>query len=292
MADKRIARVFVRRTQYTPSDDLVFFEPPGMLVPEVDEVHISCLFTWDKPKAEMLAHFWKRVAPVRVGGPAYGNEGGGGDEFTPGLYIAEGNTFSSRGCVRKCKYCMVPCQEGSLRELNTIHSGSKLMDNNLLACSRSHIEKVFDMLETQKGVILSGGLDARLLEKWHAERIAKLNLRNIATAYDSMGVGKSVENALEILHEAGIPHGKIHCFVLGGFFDNDTPEKAEKRCRSVLLWGATATAMYYRGPDEMEKKWKSKEWQKWVTRWSNQRAIYSRAKRDGIPTYQDTLKCK
>lgn len=43
----KIARVFPRVTKATPKDEYTFFteEPPLLIMPEVDEVHISCTFT-------------------------------------------------------------------------------------------------------------------------------------------------------------------------------------------------------------------------------------------------------
>ena len=284
---KRIARVFVRKTQYTPTDELCFFGRAGFFTPEVDEVHVSCLFSWDRKKAEELAKSWKRVAPVRVGGPAYPGTDDGG--FEPGKYVRDGYTFTSRGCIRKCPFCLVHSQEGGIRELSVIHPGNKLMDNNLLACSRGHVESVFDMLDGQKDVMLMGGLDVRLLEEWHVDRLAKLRLRNVAIAYDMEGVEESLERSLVLLHGGGVPHGKIHCFVLGGFFGWDTPEKAEERCRLVLRLGATPTAMTYRHSNDFSPR-KSSEWRKWAIRWSWQKGIYAMAKREGILTYQETLR--
>lgn len=69
----KIARVFPRKTAATPYDDLVFFDSPLMLsLPEIDEVHISVAFTYDRRKAEDLAFQWEIVGvPVKIGGPAY-----------------------------------------------------------------------------------------------------------------------------------------------------------------------------------------------------------------------------
>ena len=53
----KIARVFPRKTAATPDDPLAFFGPPPMLaLPEIDEVHVSVTFTYDRPKAEALAY--------------------------------------------------------------------------------------------------------------------------------------------------------------------------------------------------------------------------------------------
>lgn len=283
---KKIARVFVRKTQYTPEDNLVFFDRPGLFPPEIDEVHVSCLFTWDKPKAERLAQQWSRVAPVKIGGPAYENCGSGSREFIPGMYLRPGYTITSRGCIRKCPFCFVYNQEGPIKEFS-IHPGSWLMDNNLLACSEGHIRKVFSMLRKQKGQVkLLGGLDIRLLKSWHVELISQLKLLNVSIAYDMPNVEDALVEGLYILHDGGISHGVIRCFVLAGFFDWDTPQKAEERCRFVLKYGATPCAMFYRGPDEIRER-KPKEWSKWAVRWAWQPGIYAMAKRENIPTYQE-----
>ena len=68
----RIIRVFVRKTSYTPTDELAFVGMPPMreLIPDHDEVHVSCVFTWDMDEAENLAFQWEAVTdkPVKLGG--------------------------------------------------------------------------------------------------------------------------------------------------------------------------------------------------------------------------------
>lgn len=70
---KRIARVFPRKTNATPDDELSFIGtgPPLLAMPEIDEVHVSVAFTWDLPAAEWLAEQWLAAGvPVKLGGPA------------------------------------------------------------------------------------------------------------------------------------------------------------------------------------------------------------------------------
>lgn len=257
-----------------------------MLVPEVDEVHVSCLFTWDKLKAEKLAEAWSRVGSVRLGGPAYSVDGSGAGEFVPGRFLREGYTITSRGCIRKCPFCFVHLQEGNIRELKTVHPGPWVMDNNLLACSRGHVERVFTMLLGQRNVKFLGGLDVRLLKEWHVGWLSRMKLSNVSIAYDMPGVGDDLVRSLGLLHDGCVSHGVIRCFVLAGFFSWDTVVKAEERCRFVLQLGATPCAMYYRGPDDFRHR-KPPEWAAWAKRWSWQPGIYAMAKREGIPTYQD-----
>ena len=146
----RILRVFVRRTSYTPTDELAFVGPPPFaeMIPEHDEVHVSCTFTWDMDEAEDLAFQWEGATnkPVKLGGPAYHSPA---DDFTPGLYVRKGIIFTSRGCNNNCPWCGVRQIEGKLREMPTCE-GNILQDNNFLQCSRQHKDKVFNMLRSQR----------------------------------------------------------------------------------------------------------------------------------------------
>ena len=113
-----ILRVFVRKTSYTPDDEMAFVGMPPMpcFIPDHDEVHVSCVFTWDMDEAEELAYQWESVTnkPVKLGGPAYNSPC---EDFTPGLYIRKGIIFTSRGCNNNCPWCGVRKIEGKLREL-------------------------------------------------------------------------------------------------------------------------------------------------------------------------------
>ena len=118
---KRIARVFPRKTNASPDDSLCFFgAPPDEL--DVDEVHISWVFSYDDQIVDKLAEQWRHVAPVKIGGPANGDRG---EEFTPGLYLKKGYTITSRGCPNKCWFCDVHKREGTIRELK-INTGNNL----------------------------------------------------------------------------------------------------------------------------------------------------------------------
>jgi hypothetical protein len=95
MINKRIIRVFPRRTSHTPTDELAFVGEPPLDRPKADEVHISVAFTWDKPKAEHLKQAWSQYyTTVKVDGPAYNNPG---DGFISGMYLKQGITTCSRG---------------------------------------------------------------------------------------------------------------------------------------------------------------------------------------------------
>jgi hypothetical protein len=73
----KIIKVFPRKTKATPNDEGVRINMLPGLFDEADEIHISVTFTWDLPRAEWLAKQWRSVAPVKIGGPATGERGGG-----------------------------------------------------------------------------------------------------------------------------------------------------------------------------------------------------------------------
>ena len=181
-----IARVFPRRTKATPDDPLAFIgePPPRIILPEIDEVHVSVAFTYDMPVAEWLAHQWEVVGvPVKMGGPAFNEPGG---EFVPGRYLKHGYVITSRGCPNRCPHCAVPVREGyTLREL-PIRDGFNVLDDNLLACSEKHIREVFEMLKRQaEKPVFTGGLEAKLLQPWHVDLLREAKTERMYFAYDT-----------------------------------------------------------------------------------------------------------
>lgn len=131
----KIIRVFPKRTSYTPEDEYVFIGMPPMkeFIPEHDEVHISCTFTWDKEYCKELAYQWEGQTskPVKLGGPAFGSPS---QDFIQGMYIKSNIIFTTRGCNNNCPWCIVPKLEGKLKEL-PICQGNWIQDNNFLQAS-------------------------------------------------------------------------------------------------------------------------------------------------------------
>jgi hypothetical protein len=267
----KIARVFPRRTSATPDDDLAFIGDPPLFLPDVDEVHISCAFTWDVNEANRLYRAWQAQGyKVRIGGPAFGSPAG---EFTPGLYLKEGLTMTSRGCIRRCPFCFVPQREGTLRLL-PIQPGWDIMDNNLLACPREHIEAVLDMLEAQpKPARFTGGIDSRLCQEWFAQRLGGMRVQILYTAFDQPAEQPYVERTVAMLRSAGLTQRQVGCYVLVGSA-GDTLAAAEERLEWVFRTGGTPFAMYYR-PAEDRRTRIPQDWSRFVRRWNRPALIFS-----------------
>lgn len=273
---KRIIRVFPTQTSQTPLDDYTFFDgPEHFWIPEHDEVHVSCVFTWDKKRAEFLAEAWTGKAPVKIGGPAYDDCGG---EFMPGLYTRLGITHTSRGCPNNCKFCFVPKREGRIREL-PIAQGNEIQDNNFLACSKEHRRKVYDMLRTQKQIRFVGGLEATRLTDWDIEEMRKLRIKELWLACDSDGHINTIIKTIAKLVKAGFVNkkgeparDKIRCYALIG----DDMDKNEARLRTLYNNGALPFAQLYQPENKIEY---TSDWKKFATTWSRPAATESHMKK-------------
>lgn len=271
----RLIRVFPRRTQATPDDALAYFGPPDLFA-EADEVHVSVAFTYDKPYAERLAEQWRHVASVKVGGVAYGDRGA---EFVPGRYIKPGYIFTSRGCPRRCWFCSVWKRDPVPRLLPVI-DGWNILDDNLLACPREHVEAVFAMLRKQgRPVTFTGGLEALSLQDYQVELLASLSPKpRMYFAYDPGDEFETLEHAARRLLAAGFTAAshRMLAYVLIGY-PKDTFAAATLRLQQMLSIGFTPYAMLWRPETPSQEKWRPDDaWRGFQRRWVRPTIIHAR----------------
>jgi hypothetical protein len=239
---------------------------------DIDEVHISVTFTWDLPEAERLSHAWRRVAPVKIGGPATGMRG---EEFIPGRYLKPGYVITSRGCPNRCWFCVASRREGNeMRELPVV-AGYNILDSNLFACNENHIRHVFQMLNLQKErAVFTGGIEAERLEPWHVDLFKDLRPKRIYLAYDTPDDLPPLEEAMRLFRASEYAsRNTLHCYVLIGY-PGDTFEAAEKRLATVVSLGMTPMAMLYR--DKVGAT--TREWRRFQRAWARPVAIFATAR--------------
>lgn len=273
----KLIRVFPRRTKATPDDELARFEPPG-LFDEADEVHVDCTFTYDKPKAEWLAEQWNRVAPVKIGGVAYGDRGA---EFVPGKYIKVGYVFTSRGCPRRCWFCSV-WKRDPVARLLPIQDGWNILDDNLLACPETHVRMVFAMLHRQRRQVeFTGGLEALALQDYQVELLAGLKPRpRMFFAYDPGDAFETLAHAAKRLLAAGFTarSHNLRCYVLIGY-PKDTFTLATKRLTDILNLGFTPMAMLWKPETPAAMKYDPHDsWKPFQRSWARPAAIHARVR--------------
>lgn len=274
-----IIRVFPARTSYTPDDNMVRIGAQTLNLPPHDEIHISCLFTWDMDYCEYLRDQYQAVTdkPVLLGGPAYNSPCG---KHIPGFYTKKGIIFTSRGCNNNCSFCIVPKREGKLIEL-PIKPGNIINDNNLLQCSNEHQTKLFAMLHTQKAIEFKGGLEANQMTDWFAVQLAELQaehrLKSIWFACDTDAALIPLSNALAILRKNGfnVNRNNTYCYAL--CYGSDM-QAEEKRLQAIYKLGAMPFAMLYQ-PFSRIKQSYSSDIKSWARQWQRPACIKAHMER-------------
>ena len=202
---------------------------------EDSTAHLSVVFSWQMQKAYQRAVWYRSLGyHVKAGGPAVAIQPDfladiaecGGDSYNAIKRHNPDACFTTRGCIRRCAFCAVPKTEGAFRELKNINLSPIVCDNNFLASSRRHFDFVVDGLKAFKNVDFNQGLDARLLTKYHTDRLAELDMHVVRLAWDNIRDERQFMQAFETLRGAGFPASKIRVYVLIGF--NDTPEDSYK----------------------------------------------------------------
>jgi len=152
-------------------------------------------------------------------------------------------TRTTVGCIRKCSFCAVPITEGDFQELEDWPDLPVICDNNLLAASQAHFDKVCDRLEKHTWCDFNQGLDARLLTDYHAERIGRLRGAIVRLALDHSSTIAQWCNAWNTLRKYKVAKSRIRTYVLCGFKDN--PHDAWARCEIAEHDGGMALPQWY-----------------------------------------------
>ena len=159
-----------------------------------DKLYAACVFDWNRKTAAALASLG-----VEVGGSGYNF-----NKILPGyiekicpdysLYhiMDTAYGFLTRGCPRRCKFCIVGLKEGiqsrEVAKLDSFWHGQKnikLLDPNLLACpNKGYLLR--QLIDSGAWVDFTQGLDIRLLDKYTAEYLNNIKLKNLHFAWDNI----------------------------------------------------------------------------------------------------------
>lgn len=159
--------------------------------------------------------------------------------------------FITRGCVRKCPWCIVPQKEGYIKpneDISHILGNKKkaiLMDNNILASDYgiSQLEKIVDL---KCKVDFNQGLDSRLVTDDVAKLLSKIKwIEHIRFACDDMAAIPPLLEAINKLNRYGIKNYRIFVYLLV----QDVNE-ANKRIEILKPLGIKPFAQPYRDFDK------------------------------------------
>lgn len=176
--------------------------------------------------------------------------------------------FLTRGCIRRCPWCIVPVKEGDIRPAATWQEIKRpdsrkiiFMDNNVLACSHG-LEQIGKMGNKPIWVDFNQGLDARLITREAAGMLARLRwIRFIRMSCDTMEMVQVVEQAAARLKEAGAAGWRLWCYVLV-----QDVEEAHERVMALDRLGITTFAQPYIDFEGGEPTKKQKHFANWVNR--------------------------
>lgn len=226
-----------------------------------DTTYISIPFTWNLPaiKQELIQKDFLRKKRIVIGGPALKLIPNFFDDM-PEIIVKQHyagalqkvNKLATRttlGCPNSCGFCAVPQIEGQFHELNDWPNFPILCDNNLLAASKNHFDKVCDALLKHDFCDFNQGLDARRLTDYHAARLADLPRATVRLALDSMSQKDIWDCAIDKLLSAGFPKYRIRSYVLIAF--RSDPEDSWARCKHVNNRGIMPCPQWYHPLDAM-----------------------------------------
>lgn len=248
----------------------------GFDISDPDEVYISCIFSNNGEQARGIATLYPG-ASVHLGGSGINNDHLPVmmQKVMPNYSLYPENKksigFTTRGCIRGCKFCIVPQKEGKLhrwQHISEFHNPEfksvMCLDNNMIADPEWFFINTDFILENNLKWNPIQGLDIRLLTPEIAERVKETKLDGcLHFAFDNVQDEKAVLDGIGILRDAGINlKHDVQFYVLVGF--NSTVEEDKYRCRLLKKMGTNAFVMQYQ----------RNAWTRKLAWWANRKWVY------------------
>ncbi len=258
---------------------------------EPDLIYVTSLFTWAWDKVWEVIRYYRFHFPkskIILGGiyasilPDHAALSGAHiihvglidelEEILPAYdLIPEWKTsifFASRGCVRRCSFCIVPKLEGRIKSqmsnlskfVSPKHKQAILWDNNILATP--NFEKIAkELIELKIWVDFNQGLDARLVNYDNAVLLKQIKQKMLHLAYDKKAAKHGVKKAIDILKETGFRGKRIIFYTL--YNHRDDPDDFFRRVKELLLWGVVSYPMRFEPLNSLQKnQYVSPNWSK------------------------------
>lgn len=246
-------------------DEIVWNWPIYAL--QADKIYISCVFTWNRGKIT----WYERKSfkdKVFIGGSGYDLHVRLPDEIES-IKPKINYGFTTRGCIRKCKFCVVPEKEGKIQVIGDIYDlwdgKSKdivIMDNNILA-SGEHFDLICKQIKKEKlRVDFNQGLDCRLMNDETAQILKGIRHIEYRFSFDTLQVEKDFKKVVALFDKYEL--GKSMWYVIVGF--DTTIEEDLYRLNMIRASGHDA---YVQRFNKKEKVYIP------LARWANQHNVFS-----------------
>lgn len=194
-------------------------------------------------------------------------------------------SFASRGCPRKCPYCLVPIHEPEFiyrvenlaDQIDLSRRDLMLCDNNILASNKlpEIVEELVGLgfgessKRNARRVDLNQGVDARLFTMEKAKLLRRLNLRPLRFALDSVENCDAFESSVENAVNAGFK--QMSAYLLYNYYhpvtgEGDKPDDLFKRLNLIKRLNAKYSLRIYSFPmryiplTARDRKYSSPKW--------------------------------
>lgn len=262
--DSRIPNIALKKVEryhLDRGDDVEWNIP--LMIPEMDKVYVSCVFTKNRAEAEEYASYDN----VSIGGSGWDLK----TELPPEIEAVTPHInlgFTSRGCIRKCPWCIVPEKEGKIRAVgdlldlwDTKGRVVTVLDNNIMALPE-HFETICKQaMQLKIKIDFNQGLDYRFLTSLFIYLLKRVTVAEPYFAFDNPAEFRAVDKAITLLQQNGMK--RTVWFVLVGF---DTTLKQDlERLNHLKERGQRAYVMRY----SRDRKYIP------LARWANQRNMFA-----------------
>ena len=182
--------------------------------------------------------------------------------------------FITRGCIRKCPFCIVPEKEGKiyfnapLEEFCHDQENVMLLDNNFLAYSK-HMKVLEKLVTSGKRIDFNQGLDIRLINEENAALLSQLKRWDgyrLRFSIDHPDLLPIVDKQLDLLNAAGINNSQLQFYVLIGY--NTTQKEDLARVHFLYSRGCAIFVMPYNPFCKYNKsfaRWVNRYFYKYIT---------------------------
>ena len=233
----------------------------GSMTGKPDLIFISCVFTQNKENAYSVGAYYPDTKKIYGGtGVDKNNRVSFFSHEYPDYSLYPDCDYSlgfmTRGCFRKCPWCVVPKKEGMIRKQSPLsefdnpdYKKIMLLDNNLLACP-DHISLLDELIDSKKKVCITQANDIRLITEENA--VALQSMRSYDTrfknkryyfSWDTPAIEKQVIKGIETLLDSGVKANQLQFYVLINF--NTDYYEDKHRIETLLSLGCRPYVMLY-----------------------------------------------
>lgn len=201
--------------------------------------------------------------------------------------------FLTRGCPNKCKWCVVPKKEGSLKPYMDVDEiaidGRKnlvLMDNNILA-SDYGLEQIEKIIKKGYRVDFNQAMDARLVTDEIAQMLAKVRwLNQIRFGCDTHAQIEHCRRAMELVNKYKKKPAYYLLYTMIGDDIEESYERLSMYRESKNIRVVAQPFRDYNNPHQIIP-----QWQKDMARWAMRREFYTSSDFKEFEVRKD-FKCK